>query len=71
MQRGNPMELNVEDLEMQKWNIPTDRAQRVDEKKKVICLVIMFTPGYIISKIAFFVFSADDSKKSVTIRQNI
>ena len=28
---------------MQKWNISTDRAQRVDKKNGVICLV-MFTP---------------------------
>ena len=29
---GYPMELSFEGLGMQKWNIPTDRAQRVDEK---------------------------------------
>ena len=28
---------------MQKWNVPTDRVQIVDEKNGVICLVIMFT----------------------------
>ena len=33
MQRGCPMELNFEGLGMQKLNIPTDRAQRVDQKK--------------------------------------
>ena len=39
------MEFNFEVLEMQKWNIPTDRTQRVDEKNGVIiCLVIMLTP---------------------------
>ena len=27
------MELTFEDLEMQKSNVPTDSAQRVDEKK--------------------------------------
>ena len=32
MQLGDPMELNFEGLEMQKWNIPKDKAQRVDEK---------------------------------------
>ena len=31
--KGDPMELNFESLEKQKWNIPTDRAQRLDEKK--------------------------------------
>ena len=30
------MELNFEGLEIKKWNIPTDRAQRVDEKYGVI-----------------------------------
>ena len=32
MQREDPMELNFEGLEMQKWNIAKDRAQRVDKK---------------------------------------
>ena len=32
MEMGDPMVLNFEGLGMQKWNIPTDRAQRVDEK---------------------------------------
>ena len=40
MQRGYPKELNFEGLEMQKWNIPTDRAQRVDEKNGVICYFV-------------------------------
>ena len=30
------MELNFEGLQMQKWNILTDRAQRLDEKNGVI-----------------------------------
>ena len=41
-----------------------DRAQRVDEKNGVICLV-MFTPGFIVIKMSkngsFFVFSTDYS----------
>ena len=32
MQRGDPMELNFEVFEIQKWNILTDRAKRVNEK---------------------------------------
>ena len=45
MQRErDPMELSFECLEMHKWNIETDRAQRADEKNEVICLVIMFNP---------------------------
>ena len=56
---------------MQKWNIPTDRAWRVDEKIGVIFLVIMFTPGVMVIKMSkngsFFVFFADDSKIWVTV----
>ena len=43
MRRGESMELNFEGLEMQKWDIITDRAQRVGEKKcghLSSCLVI-------------------------------
>ena len=32
MQKGGPVELNFEILERQKWNEPTDRADRVDQK---------------------------------------
>ena len=42
---------NSEGLEMQKWNMPTDRAQREDKKNGVICLVITFTPGVMVIKI--------------------
>ena len=44
---------------MQKLNIPTDRAERVDEKNRVIFLVIMFAPGVMvikISKMAHFLY---------------
>ena len=46
MQRErDPMGLSFECLEMHKWNIKTDGAQRSDEKNEVICLVIMFNSG--------------------------
>ena len=64
------MELNFEDLEMQRWNIQTDVAQRIDEKNWVIFLFIIFTPRLMVikmSKKAIFVLSADDSKKMVTV----
>ena len=51
------MGLNFEGLEMQKWNIPTSRAQRVDRKLEFICPVIMFTPQVMaikMSKMAHF-----------------
>ena len=57
MQRGDPMELNFEGLEMQKWNIPTDGALRVDEKYGISCLVIIITPRvnvFDMSKMAHF-----------------
>ena len=54
------LELNFEDLEMQKRNIPTDIAQRVDEKNGAISLMIIFTPGLMVIKISkmphFFYF---------------
>ena len=65
------MELNFEGLEMQKWNIPTDIIQRVDEKDGVICLVITFTPRVIVivRNSSYLVFSADDSKKWDSLRK--
>ena len=56
MQRYDYMELNFEGLHMQKWNISTDRAQRLDGD---ICLVIMFTPRVTVikmSKMARFLY---------------
>ena len=32
--KGDNVELNFEDLEIQKWIISTDRAQRIDEKNR-------------------------------------
>ena len=65
--KGDYMKLNFEGFEMRKWNIPTDTAQRVDQKNVVICLIIMFTSGVMVikmSKMAHFLeISADDSKK--------
>ena len=59
MQKGDSIEVNFEGLEMQNWNIPTDRVQREDEKNVIICLVIMFTYGVMIikmSKMAHFLY---------------
>ena len=57
---------------MQKWNKPTDRTQRLDEKNGVICLLIMSTLRVTVIKTSkmghsFFVFSVHDIKKSVTV----
>ena len=48
----NAKELNFEDLEMQKWNEPTNRALRVGEKNGVIYLFIMFTPRIMVIKMS-------------------
>ena len=56
---------------MQKLHIPKNGPQRIDEKNGVIYLVIMLTRGVMVIKNVsngiFFVFSADDSKKSATV----
>ena len=52
VQRGDPMELNFVGLEILKSYLPTDRAQRVNEKNRVICLVLMFTTGVMIIKMS-------------------
>ena len=59
MRREDPLKLNFEFLEMEKSNIPTDRAQRAGKKNGVICLVIMFTLGVmfiIMSKMVHFLY---------------
>ena len=56
---------------MQKWNIPTARAERVDERDWFIFLFILFTPKVTVikmSKMAHFILSfADDSKQLVKV----
>ena len=52
MQSRNLMELNFKGPEMQKLNIPTDRAQRLDEKNGIICLAIVFTPGVMVTEMS-------------------
>ena len=37
---------------MQERNIPTGKTQRIDEKKGVICLVIIITPGVMVIKMS-------------------
>ena len=59
MQRKDLMELNFESIEMQNWNIPTEKARRVDEKYGVICIVIMFNPRVMVIKILYFLLMTD------------
>ena len=53
--KDDPMELNFKVLEMQKWNVPTDRAQRVDEKNGIVCLIIRVTVIKM-SRMAYFLY---------------
>ena len=46
---------------MQKWNILTDRAQKVEEKNPRVNFDRNVENG------SFFVFSADDSEKLITV----
>ena len=52
MQRGDSTKLNFKGVEMQKRNVPTERAQRADENNGFICLVIMVISGVMIIKMA-------------------
>ena len=69
--KGDLIEVNFEGLKIQKWNISTNRARRVDAENGVTFLVIMFTPGVMVIEISkngsFFVFFADDSKELATV----
>ena len=69
------MKLNFEDLEMQKWNMPTNRAQKLHGKNGVICLVIMFTPRVMVIKVSkmapFLYFLLMPAKNQSQFGQNI
>ena len=70
------MELNFEGLEIQKWNIPTDRAQTEDEKKREkswwsnFSIYHVYSQSYghwIVKNGSCFAFSAGENKILVTI----
>ena len=69
MQKGDLMELNSKGLEMQKWNIPTNKAQKVHEKMGYKSSYWVLSQsrkwGDPLDKGLFFVLSADYSKKPV------
>ena len=41
-QRGDHMKMNLEYFQIQKWILQTVRAEKVDEKNRVICLISVF-----------------------------
>ena len=66
-QRGAHMKMNFEYFQTQKWMLQTVRAQKIDEKNGVICLVSMFPSRVMVLKLSkkvyFLQFYADLSKK--------
>ena len=77
-QIGGPIELNFEGLDIQKWNVPTDIAQRVDAKNGVLFLITMFTQEdlsvalkcFVQTVTNFLVSSTENTKKSHVIHFN-
>ena len=50
-QRGDPMKMNLDNFQIQKWISQTVRAQKVDEKNGVICLVLFFPSWVMVLKL--------------------
>ena len=66
MQRGNPVKLNFEDLEMQKSNVPTDGTQRVDKLSYLLSAIVIK-----MSKMAYSLYFLLMTTKSVTVWEYI
>ena len=70
-QRGDHMKMNFDYFQIQKWMLQTVRAEKVDEKNGVICLVSMFLSWVIVRKLSknvqFLQSFADLSKKSKSV----
>ena len=64
-QRGTPTQLNFKGLGIQNRNMPAESIQIVDEKNRVICVVIILSPRVLIIKMS--IFSAGNGNKSVTV----
>ena len=69
--KRDPEEWNLEGLEMQKLNIPTEKAERVDKTKGVICLFIMFTSRVMVIKMPKMYFLLMTAKNQLQFDQNI
>ena len=73
--KRDPKKLSFEGLEMQRWNVPTDRDQQANTKNGVICLDTMFNPEImviIMSKLAnFLYFLLITAKNESQFEQNI
>ena len=66
------MKMNFDYFQIQKWMLQTVRAEKVDEKNGVICLVSMFPSWVMVFKLSkkghFLQFCADLSKKSKSVK---
>ena len=72
-QRGDLMDLNFVDFKMQKWNVPTERVQKMG----VIDLVVMFTQEDLsvalkcfVQAVANFLLSSKSTQKSHVLHFN-
>ena len=71
-QSGDPMKMNFDNFQIQKWISETIKAQKVDEKNGVICLVFFFPSWDVILKLPkrkkFLQICAELSKKFKSIK---
>ena len=71
-QRGDHIKLNFDYFEIQKWILQTARAEKVDRKNEVICLVSMIPSRVMVCELSrkehFLQFCADLSKKSKSVK---
>ena len=67
--KGGHMKLTFDYFQIQKWMLLTVRAEKVDEKNEVICLVSIFPSWFMVLKLCVVLqFCADLSKKSKSVR---
>ena len=71
-QRGRHMKINFDYFQIQNWMLQTVRAEEVDEKSGVICLVSIFPSCVMVftlsKKVNLFQFCADLSKKPKSVK---
>ena len=65
--KGDPMKMNFDNFQMQKWGPSTVRARKADEKNEVVSLVFIFRFWVMVLKlskiVSFLQFLTDVSKK--------
>ena len=70
-QMGDHVKMSFEYFQIQKWMLQTVRAENVDERNGVICLVSCFLPELwslnCLKSAFFFAICADMSKKYVEV----